>query len=74
MKKIGPCKILRKFLANAYEMELPLGIGISPIFNVANLYSYTAGDSTQTSRNLDHDEDQEQQWMKQMPMDTSLEA
>ena len=32
MKKIGPCKVLRKFLGNAYELELPPGIGISPIF------------------------------------------
>jgi hypothetical protein len=33
MKKIGPCKILKKFGKNAYELELPEGIGISPIFN-----------------------------------------
>jgi len=40
MKKIGACKIVRKFSTNAYEIELPEGIGISPIFNVANLYPY----------------------------------
>jgi hypothetical protein len=40
MKKIGPCKILRKFEANAYEIELPDGVGISPIFNIADLYPY----------------------------------
>jgi hypothetical protein len=34
MKKIGPCRILKKFGANAYELELPEGIGISPIFNI----------------------------------------
>jgi hypothetical protein len=28
MKKIGPCKILRKFDANAYEIELLDGVGI----------------------------------------------
>jgi hypothetical protein len=40
MKKIGPCKILRKFEANAYEIELSDGVGISPIFNIADLYPY----------------------------------
>jgi hypothetical protein len=40
MKKIGPCKILRKFDANTYEIELPDDVGISPIFNVSNLYPY----------------------------------
>jgi hypothetical protein len=40
MKKIGSCKILRKFEANAYEIELLDGVGISPIFNVAYLYPY----------------------------------
>jgi hypothetical protein len=40
MKKIRPCKVLKKFGANAYEIELPDGIGISPIFNIANLYPY----------------------------------
>ena len=28
MKKIGPCRILRKFSANAYELEIPTGVGI----------------------------------------------
>jgi hypothetical protein len=40
MKKIGPCKILRKFDANTYEIELPNDVGISPIFNVVYLYPY----------------------------------
>eukprot|EP00253_Pinus_taeda_P033336 PITA_33336 len=42
-KKIGPCKIIRKFSANAYELQLPPGIGISPIFNVADLFPYVTG-------------------------------
>jgi hypothetical protein len=44
MKKIGPCKILRKFDANAYEIELPNGAGISSIFNVSDLYPYRKHD------------------------------
>jgi hypothetical protein len=40
MKNIGLCKVIRKFGTNAYEIELPNGIGISPIFNVADLYPY----------------------------------
>jgi hypothetical protein len=44
MKKIGPCKILRKFDANAYEIELPYGVGILPIFNVSDPYPYRKDD------------------------------
>ena len=29
MKKIRPCRILIKFSANAYELEIPTGVGIS---------------------------------------------
>ena len=32
LKKIGRCKILRKFSTNVYEIELPYNIQISPIF------------------------------------------
>lgn len=41
---IGPCKILRKFEANDYEIELPDDVGISPIFNVVDMYSYKANE------------------------------
>jgi hypothetical protein len=40
MKKIGPCRVLKKFGMNSYEIELPDGIGISPIFNISDLYPY----------------------------------
>ena len=40
MKKIGPLKILHKFGNNAYEVELPPDIGISPIFNVCDFFPY----------------------------------
>jgi hypothetical protein len=42
MKNIGPCKVMKKFGTNAYEIELPDGIKISPIFNVVDLYPYRA--------------------------------
>ena len=45
-KKIGLCKILRKFFANAYDIELPKDVGISPIFNVSNLYPYHVDESS----------------------------
>ena len=57
MKKIGPCKVLKRFGANAYEIELPDGIGISPIFNISDLYPYRAG-GTETGS----DEQSEVQW------------
>jgi hypothetical protein len=44
-KNIGPCKILRKFVANAYEIEMPENVGISPIFNVTDLYPYRMDDT-----------------------------
>jgi hypothetical protein len=40
MKNIIPCNIVRKFIANAYEIEFPDNVGISPIFNVSYLYPY----------------------------------
>ena len=41
MKKFGPCKILKKFdIGNAYEVELPDDMDISPIFNIVDLYKY----------------------------------
>jgi len=48
MNKIGPCKILRKFVANYYDIELPKNIGISPIFNVEDLYPYNMDDTRGT--------------------------
>ena len=57
MKKIGSCKVIKKLGANAYEIELPDGIGISPIFNTLYLYPYKAGEDIEQT---------EVQWTKQM--------
>jgi hypothetical protein len=62
MKKIGPCKVLKKFGANAYEIELPDGIGISPIFNISNLCPYRVGKVRAENGQT------EVQWTKQMPI------
>ena len=73
-KKIGPCRILRKFSANAYEIQLPLGLGIAPIFNVADLFPYTtnSGDEEAT-RSEWHTPDDKDVWLKQMPVVQPLE-
>jgi hypothetical protein len=62
MKKIGLCKILRNFDTNAYEIELPDDVGISPIFNISDLYPYREDDTERS-------EGQENiQWEKKMPV------
>jgi hypothetical protein len=62
MKKIGPCKVIKKFGANAYEIELPEGIEISSILNVVDLYPYRDEEAGE------EDEQKEVQWKKQMPV------
>jgi hypothetical protein len=44
MKNVGPCRVIRKFGANTYEIELPDGVEISTIFNVVDLYPYRPED------------------------------
>jgi hypothetical protein len=62
MKNIGPCKIVKKFGENAYEFDLPDGIGISLIFNISDLYPYRYEEVGEDS------EKTEVQWTKQMPV------
>ena len=40
MKRVGPCKILAKYGANAYKVDLPNDLSISPIINVAELVKF----------------------------------
>jgi len=58
MKKIRPCKVLKKYGANACEIELLDGIKISMIFNVSYLYPYKAKEVREDS------EQPEVQWTK----------
>jgi hypothetical protein len=64
------CKVIRKFGENAYEIELPDGIGISPIFIVVDLYPY------RTEEAGEENEQKEVQWTKQMPVaeNTQIES
>ena len=39
-KKFGPCKILKKININAYVLELPPQLKISPTFNIADISHY----------------------------------
>lgn len=63
-KKIWPCKVLRKFSTNSYEIELLSDIGISTIFNVADLYSYKNENADDIAK---YQEKQEVDWVKQLP-------
>jgi len=69
-KKIAPCRVLRKFSANAYEIELPPNVGISPIFNVADLYKYEGENADDTAQDQ---ETQEIYWIKKLPTTKNLQ-
>ena len=71
MKKIGTSRIRKKFSTNSYELEIPIGVGISPIFNVANLYPYVVGDTGTFTEGEDPTE--ELQWARKIPMAQPLE-
>jgi hypothetical protein len=51
---------LRKFEANAYEIEWPDGVGISSIFNVADMYPYREDEA------MGSKDQKEVHWVKQM--------
>ena len=73
-KKTGPCKILCKFSTNAYELQLPLGIGISPIFNVTDLFPYTTSPKDDsTARPTWETQEGRDTWLRKMPSAQPLE-
>jgi hypothetical protein len=44
MKKFGPCKIVKRHdSGNAYEVELPAELNISPVFNISDLTEFYEG-------------------------------
>ena len=51
MKKFGPCNIVKRHDSrNAYEVELPTDLNISPLFNISNLTEYyDGGDSDEVA-------------------------
>jgi len=70
-KNIGPCKVLQKFLANTYEIQLPRGIGISPIFNLGDLFPYMTEPEEKeedgTMQPTWNTQDGGEAWKRQMP-------
>lgn len=72
--KIGPCKILCKFFANANELQLPPGIAISPILNVADLFPFTTSPEDDSAAQPERDTQIENgSWMRQIPKVQPLE-
>jgi hypothetical protein len=58
----GPFKILTKINDNAYKLELPLEFGVSPSFNILDLWPYLGEEDEMLSRMIwmqegDDDED-----------------
>jgi hypothetical protein len=62
MKKIRPCKVLKKFGANAYEIELADGIKYLR-YSISRICTHTELGKQET-----RNEQPVIQWMKQMPV------
>jgi hypothetical protein len=46
----GPFKILEKINDNTYKLELPLDFGVSPTFNISDLWPYLGEEDEVPSR------------------------
>lgn len=71
MKNIGPLRIVHKFGNNAYEVELPPDLGISPIFNICDLIAFKGSleDATPGPSLVEDGVD----WVKDLPPSKPLE-
>ena len=56
MKMRGPFKILKKCGNDAYHIDLPTDLGISPIFNVANIYAFKGPKDNEEVEAVQHKE------------------
>ena len=59
-KKIGPCQILKRINDNAYKVDLPADLDISPVFNVSDLYAFHG-------KNPSDDSKEEVAWHQSIP-------
>lgn len=56
MKRIDPCKVLAKYGPDAYKVDLPRDMSISPIFNMKDLIKYKGPNVIEEySTNMDDD-------------------
>ena len=73
LKNIGPCKILRIFSTNAHEIEVPTDIGISPIFNVKDMYHYTGNKVDKKTSESESCKDKPIRRLKQLPRTKTMQ-
>ena len=67
LRKLGPFQIVKKFGTNAFEIELPLEIGISPIFNIPDLTSFKVANEGVDTGNIVDVEDIKYLPLKEAP-------
>ncbi|XP_026416882.1 uncharacterized protein LOC113312337 [Papaver somniferum] len=72
-RKMGPYKIMKKISSNAYVLELPDDLQISPIFYVADLYDFYGFDGEDDGDTLG-DQQPIQQIMTNNPSDVIQEV
>ena len=50
MRRVGPCKVLKKINDNAYKIQLPADLHISNTFNIGDLVAYHPPEHLENSR------------------------